>query len=311
MKRNIIGVVVAIILLMGLYGCRKDNMDEQPLEVSEETVEKIKEEAYVCATQIIDIRKHYDPLPEILEADWGDAKIQIADMIFRSNGSMSMDEVKQVLDASETGWTYRDNEEILDYHTAEAFPGIQILNAQGEEINFIMWEWQTPEAQNYFSSFYDENKAGWYVRYVDPVEELLPCDPASVYIAGGLPMYNINPKSVNFSKDDFLSYLRDMGGYEIKNSNTASYFSFLKYEAPVLGITEIPPCIFLNNDDHHTIVLFKDNYWTETTDPRGEQRFTTINYFFSWNDTGEYNGVVYCGIDEELKKKELIGFIKK
>lgn len=248
--------------------------------------------------------KHYDPMPEILEATWGDGKFQVADMVFCINNTMSDKEVRAIIDASESGMQWAEFEYVSESGVSK--PKTQVIDKNGNETFFLEWTWHSVDKQKYYDVA--EGEEGWYLSGFyegADIETLANCDRDSWYIDGGIPVHP-TPGTCTITLNDIVKEYQDLGYVEDQgNSNSLTFYTYLKYDNK--NATEIPIGIYLSNG-HLTV---QDNYWTGTLDPKGNERFESMIYSLYFNDDGTFYKVFGVGISEQYYKKELLDIIEQ
>lgn len=245
--------------------------------------------------------KHYDPMPEILDATWGDGMFQVADMVFCINNVMSMDEVAAIIETSETDL------QLIEYQNPdydENFPPqLHAMDKEGNATSLFEWKWHSVDNQRYYDVA--EGEEGWYLSgfYVGAdIEALVGCDRDSWYIDGGIPV-KPTPGTYNKTEDDLINEFKSFGAIEWTEYGSGNtFYIYMKHH----DVSEIPPAIY-NQSGYFTV---PDHKWTGTTDSKGNERFSCIDYSFNYNNsTGVIeSAAIYYG--EPVYKQELLDLIK-
>lgn len=112
MKRKFVcGIVIC--LALSVAGCGKNSEEQQAanyyqneLGLDKEEAEELAHELYGNDDEDTDIEEEsgetvVEPLPELLESEWYEMKVQVYDMIFSNDMFMTAEDVRRIVEASE------------------------------------------------------------------------------------------------------------------------------------------------------------------------------------------------------------------
>lgn len=302
MKKKLMSIVVVAMMVM-MTACSKKDVDVNSSSNADnfntESVSKDSDsESKDVSVENGDTRKHYDALPEIVNAKLGDNMIQVADMIFYYGKRMTLDDVKATIDASDCGWTYEDYE-YTDEDSGEVRPCIAIIDENGTRFandysssNAVMrFIWNSDEQQSYFKDIINKG-------------EYLPCNEDSVYIAGGIPVNTYKSDFTGITLDSFVADLQSAGGFEIDKD--AWHLDYSGFASTPNHPDEFPPCIYrVSNSKHCLDLLILDNNRNGMEDRYGEKCIVCINYGFYWDkNTGLLESVAFSDYTESITQSE-------
>lgn len=219
MKKKIIAITLATALCVGsLMGCGNSKTpanESDSAEVSadtdapdqDDTTEDDSDEDEQQASTTASL-PHYECKQEVLDADPGDGLVQIADMVFRIDSSLSVDDVKNIVSASDTGLV------CIDSSDNDGYPTVEIQDSKGNEALHLIWSYYNKEAPNDA----EKGESGNYLTYVGLVKyDHDWVDFNSYYLAGGVP-YNfrsndesVDMSSFSYTKDEYIELLKSKG----------------------------------------------------------------------------------------------------
>ena len=301
MKKKLMSIMVVAMMVM-MTACGKKDVDVNSNSNTDnsntESVSKDSDsESKDVSVENGDTRKHYDALPEIVNAKLGDNMIQVADMIFYYGERMTVDDVKATIDASDCGWTYEDYE-YTDEDSGEIRPCIAIIDENGTCITC-----GRPSSDMIMRFIWNYDEQQYYLSDIVRKGEYLPCNEDSVYIAGGIPVNTYKANFTEVTLDSLIADLQAVGGYEINNDLYLNYSGFASMENHP---EEFPPCIYtvLNSKDQLDLLIL-DNNRNGMEDKYGEKCIVCINYTFYFDkNTGILRSVAFSDYTESITQSE-------
>lgn len=240
MKKKIIAITLATAMcLASLVGCgdkstpANDGGDSAEVSADTDAPEQTDapeddsapEEDEQQASSVSSL-PHYACKQEVLDADPGDALVQIADMVFKVQFGMDIDDVRAVVAASDTGLV------CVDTKDDEGNDIIEIQDQNGNKAISLRWEYCSPGG----------TELKMRLRDITPVKyERDWVDYNSQYLAGGIP-YNhlgyddsVDLTSFTYTKEELIEKLRSEGFVSEEELEERTPFS--KYYEDTSGVT--------------------------------------------------------------------------
>lgn len=270
MKTKTLALLLSTALTLTLLsGC--GNKNESPVtEKQEDTTESSTpeivniedEEEKEEDSSIVTRPTHYDILPEVANASIADGTvIQIADMVFYGGYRMSADDVRKVVENSQTG-AYME-EKYFDDSLGHSYPYYEVCDQDGYDIiAYMEWKFVDPE-----TSGLPVPEAGMYLSDISTTslaQENMGIEN-SIYCGGGY-IFDGNSSFYSDTKtyDDFVAELESLGCTRVDELPSSSSLT-----ADDKGYYEV-----VGKDDENDkkcLVRFclLDNYWTGKTNSDG------------------------------------------
>lgn len=267
MKTKTLALLLSTALTLTiLSGCGSKN--ESPVtEKQEDTTESSTpeivniedEEEKEEDSSIVTRPTHYDILPEVANASIADGTvIQIADMVFYGGYRMSADDVRKVVENSQTG-AYME-EKYFDDSLGHSYPYYEVYDEYGYDVIAIMeWKYVDPE-----TSSLPVPEAGMYLSDIYPNDyfEENTGITDSFYFGGGYCLSGGamgNVKSGGKTSDELVAELESLGCVKVDDiPNPQNITTDDKGYYEIVGE---------NESNKKKLIRFQmlDNYWTGKT----------------------------------------------
>ncbi len=299
MKKKIIAITLATAMcLASLVGCGDKSTpanDGDSAEVSADTDapeqtdtpedDSAPEEEEQQASSVSSL-PHYDCKQEVLDADPGDGLVQIADMVFRIQYAMNLDDVRAVVEASDTGLV------CVDTKDNEGNDIVEIHDQNGNKAIGLTWSYCTGNEDFPFS------EPGMYLFTVTPVKyERDWVDYNSQYLAGGIP-YNhlgyddsVDLTSFTYTKEELIEKLRSEGFVSEEELEERTPFSKFYTEPNGLSLAVSYPTNLWKDSCTYTEDFIVYTYGWKMKEPTAlvSVEIACSNYI----NTDKYNEIMY------------------
>lgn len=268
MKKKIIAITLATALCVGgLMGCGNSKTpanESDSAEVSadtdapdqDDTTEDDSDEDEQQAPATVSL-PHYECKQEVLDADPGDALVQIADMVFKVQFGMDIDDVRAVVASSDTGLV------CVDTNDDEGNDIIEIQDQNGNEAIHLRWEYCGPGGTELKMRLRDLTPVKYARDWVDY---------NSQYLAGGIP-YNylgyddsVDMSSFTYTKEELIEKLRSEGF--VSEEEVEEFTPFTKYYEDASGVKLIvnyPSTEWAGIIEHTTPIIIYTYDWNFKT----------------------------------------------
>ena len=296
MKRKIIAITLATAMcLASLVGCGDKSTpanDGDSAEVSADTDAPEQTDAPEDdsapeeeQTSSVSSLPHYDCKQEVLDADPGDGLVQIADMVFRIQYAMNLDDVRAVVEASDTGLV------CVDAIGEEGNDIIEIHDQNGNEAIGLTWNYCTGNDD------FAVPEPGMYLRTVTPVKyERDWVDYNSQYLAGGIPFNylgyddSVDMSSFKYTKEELIEKLESEGF--VGKDDEYQLDPHLKYYVDSSGVSMrvFYPSTFWEDRTTYTadFIIYTFN-WNLKTQNIVDIAISSVD----WYDEDKYNEIMY------------------
>lgn len=297
MKKKIIAITLATALCVGgLMGCGNSKApanESDSAEVSadtdapdqDDTTEDDSDEDEQQAPATVSL-PHYECKQEVLDADPGDGLVQIADMVFRIQYAMNLDDVRAVVAASDTGLV------CVDTNDDEGNDIVEIQDKQGNKAIGLTWNYCTGNEDFAFS------EPGMYLLTVTPVKyDRDWADYNSQYLAGGIPFNflgfndSVDMSSFTYTKEELIEKLRSEGFVSEEELEERTPFSKFYSEPNGLSLSVSYPTNLWKDSCTYTEDFIEYTYGWKMKEPTTlvSVEIACTNYI---NDD-KYNAIMY------------------